>query len=166
MSLYHIAVPTFTRSLTSLRNILTKAAAHAEEKGIDPDVLLNARLAPDMFPLKRQVQIACDSARRGCGQLTGTEVPVVEDTEETFAELITRIEGSIKFVSQFKEADFAGAEDKIIELPLASGTIKLNGPTFLMSFAFANFSFHMATAYNILRHNGVVLGKMDFLGAP
>jgi len=166
MSLYPIAVPTFTRSLNSLRNILTKAAAHAEEQGIDPDVLVNARLAPNMFPLKRQVQIACDSARRGCGQLTGAEVPVVEDTEETFAELIARVDGSIKFVGQFKEADFEGAEAKIIELPLASGTIGLNGPTFLMSFAFANFSFHMTTAYNILRHNGVVLGKMDYLGTP
>tara|TARA_R110002072_G_scaffold5527_10_gene35437 strand:- start:9260 stop:9760 length:501 start_codon:yes stop_codon:yes gene_type:complete len=164
MSLYPIAVPTFTRSLTSLRNILTKAAAHAEDKGIDPSVLLNGRLAPDMFPLKRQVQIASDSARRGCGQLTGKEVPVVEDTEETFAELIARVEGAIEYVSQFKEADFEGAEAKVIELPLASGPLKLDGSTFLMSFAFANFSFHLTTAYNILRHNGVALGKMDYLG--
>jgi hypothetical protein len=110
MSLYPIAVPTFTHSLNSLHNILTKAAAHAEEQGIDPDVLVNGRLAPNMFPLKRLVQIACDSARCGCGQLTGTEIRVVEDTEETFAELIARVENTIKFLSQFKEADFEGAE--------------------------------------------------------
>lgn len=166
MSLYHVAVPTFTRSLTSLKSILAKGAAHAEENGIDPSVLVNGRLAPDMFPLKRQVQIACDSARRGCGQLTGTEVPVVEDTEESFEELIARIEGAIEYIGQFKEADFEGAETKTIELPLSTGTLSLDGTSFLMSFAFANFSFHLVTAYNILRHNGVVLGKMDYLGAP
>ena len=166
MSLYHIAVPTFTRSLTSLRNILNMAEAHAEEANIEPSVLVNARLAPNMFPLKRQVQIACDSARRGCGQLTGTEVPAIEDTEETFAELIARIDTSLKFVGDFTEQQFEGAEDKVIELPLSTGTLKLDGTTFLMSFAMGNFSFHYTTAYNILRHNGVVLSKMDYLGAP
>jgi len=166
MSLYHIAVPTFTRTLTSLRNILTKAEAYAEEANIEPSVLVNARLAPNMFPLKRQVQIACDSARRGCGQLTGTEVPAIEDTEETFAELIARIDTSLKFIGDFTEEQFAGAEEKVIELPLSTGTIKLDGTSFLMGFAMSNFSFHCITAYNILRHNGVVLGKMDYLGVP
>lgn len=166
MSLYAIAVPTFTRSLTSLRSILAKAEAHAEATGIDPSVFVNGRLAPDMFPLKRQVQIAVDSARRGCGNLTGADVPVIEDTEETFAELIARVDKALHYISEFKEADFKGAEEKVIELPLSTGSIKLDGTTFLMSFAFANFSFHFTTAYNILRHNGVVLGKMDYLGAP
>ena len=166
MSLYAIAVPTFTRSLKSLRAILEKGAAHAEANGIDPDVLVNGRLFPNMFPLKRQVQIATDSARRGCGQLTKTEVPVIEDTEETFAELIARVDKALQYVSEFKEADFAGAEDVVVELPLSTGSIKLDGTTFLMSFAMANFSFHTVTAYNILRHNGVELGKMDYLGAP
>ncbi|MFT7245173.1 MAG: hypothetical protein ACI82A_002538 [Candidatus Azotimanducaceae bacterium] len=166
MSLYHIAVPTFTRSLTSLRKILSMAEAHAEESNIEPSVLVNARLAPNMYPLKRQVQIACDSARRGCGQLTGTEVPAIEDTEETFAELIARVDTSLKFIGGFTEQQFEGAEEKVIELPLSTGPIKLDGTTFLMSFAMGNFSFHYTTAYNILRHNGVVLGKMDYLGAP
>jgi hypothetical protein len=166
MSLYAIAVPTFTRSLTSLRNILVKGEAHAEAKGIDPAVLVNGRLAPDMFPLKRQVQITTDSARRGCGNLTGKEVPVIEDTEETFAELIARVDAALAYIGDFTESDFAGAEEKVIELPLASGTLKLDGTTFLMSFAMANFSFHLTPAYNILRHNGVELGKMDYLGAP
>ncbi|MFT5562563.1 MAG: hypothetical protein ACJAYE_002739 [Candidatus Azotimanducaceae bacterium] len=166
MSLYHIAVPTFTRTLTSLRNILTKAEAHAEAANIEPSVLVNARLAPNMFPLKRQVQIACDSARRGCGQLTGADVPAIEDTEESFAELIARIDTSLKFVSDFTEQQFEGAEEKVIELPLSTGSIKLDGTSFLMGYAMSNFSFHCITAYNILRHNGVVLGKMDYLGTP
>lgn len=164
MSLYNVAVPTFKRTLTSLTNILAKAEAHAEANGIDPDVLVNARLAPDMFPLKRQIQIASDSARRGAGQLAGVEVPAIADTEETFEALKARIATTITFLDGLKPEQFEGAETRTIELPLQSGTLKLDGVSFLMGFALANFSFHVVTAYNILRHNGVKLGKMDYLG--
>lgn len=166
MSLYEIAVPKFTRSLKALRNVLAKGEAHCKEHNIDQGVLVNGRLYPNMFPLKKQIQIATDSARRGCGQITGKEVPVIEDTEETFAELINRVDAAITYVEGFEPGDFEGAENAEIELPLSTGTIKLSGTDFLLSFAIANFSFHYVTAYNILRHNGVVLGKMDYLGSP
>ena len=166
MSLYEVAVPKFSRSLKAMKVVLEKGAKHAEENGIDPSVLLNGRLYPNMFPLKKQIQIAVDSARRGCGQLTGVEVPVIEDTEESFEELIARVDAGIQYVESFSAEQFEGAEKVEIELPLSTGTVKLDGTTFLTSFAMANFSFHFVTAYNILRHNGVVLGKMDYLGSP
>ena len=166
MSLFHVAVPKFARSLKAMRVVLEKGAQHAKANGIDPSILVNGRLYPNMFPLKKQIQIAVDSARRGCGQLTGTEVPVIEDTEETFKELIARVDAGIQYVESFAEQQFEGSEDVQIELSLSTGTVTLDGTTFLTSFAMANFSFHFVTAYNILRHNGVVLGKMDFLGSP
>ena len=166
MSLYAVAVPTFKRTLTSLAAILKKAEAFAEEKKIDPSVLVNARLAPDMFKLKSQIQIASDSARRGTAQLAGIEAPVMADTEETFAELQTRISNTIAFLDSLKPAQFEGAEDKTITLPVAGTEIKFDGTTYLMSYVMANFSFHSVTVYNILRHNGVALGKMDYLGKP
>lgn len=166
MSLYDVSVPAFIRTLNSLSGVLAKAEKHATDHKIDPSVLTNSRLFPDMFPLKRQIQVASDSARRGCGQLAGAEVPSMPDTEETFAELQERIKKTIDYLKTLKREQFAGAETKVIELPLPNGSLKLDGPTFLMSFAYANFSFHVVTAYNILRHNGVPLGKMDYLGAP
>jgi uncharacterized protein len=166
MSLYEVAVPTMKRTLTSLAAILAKAEAYAEEKKIDPAVLINARLAPDMFPLKRQIQIASDSARRGTAQLAGIEAPVMADTEETFAELQARISATIAFLDSLTPAQFEGAESKIIILPVGGTELKFDGLTYLMSFVMGNFSFHSVTAYNILRHNGVALGKMDFLGKP
>ncbi|MFN3235587.1 MAG: DUF1993 family protein [Pseudomonadales bacterium] len=166
MNLYDIAVPKFSRSLKAMGAVLAKGEVHAEANKIDPSVLINARLYPDMFPLKKQVQIAVDSARRGCGQITGKEVPEIADTEETFAELIARVDTAIAYVEAFTPEDFNGSEDLEIELPLSTGSIKLSGTDFLMGFAMANFSFHYVTAYNILRHNGVALGKMDYLGTP
>jgi len=166
MSLYAVAVPTFKRSLTSLKNILQKAEAFATEKKIEPSVLINARLAPDMFPLKRQVQIATDSARRGVGQLAGIEVPSEPDVEETFEQLYARIDRTIAYLDKVDAKKFEGADKKTIELPLPGGTMKLDGVTFLTAFSMANFSFHVVTAYNILRHNGVPIGKMDYLGRP
>ena len=165
MSLYHVSVPSMKRSLTALSNILKKAEAHAEANNIDPAVLINSRLYPDMYPLKRQVQIASDSARRGPGQLAGVAVPSMADTEETFAELQDRIQKTIDFLDTLNESQFEGAETKTIELPTPNGPIEMDGTSFLMGFAMANFSFHVVTAYNILRHNGVKIGKMDYLGA-
>lgn len=166
MSLYEVSVPTFKRTLANLAAILRKAETHAGEKSVDPAVLLNARLYPDMFPLKRQVQIASDSAKRGCAQLAGVEAPVFEDSEETFAELQERITKTVAFLDSLDKQQFEGAGSRIIELPLPNGTLKLDATSFLMGFAMANFSFHVVTAYDILRHNGVPLGKMDYLGAP
>ena len=166
MSLYDVAVPTMKRTLLSLSEILKKAEAFAEEKSIDPAVLINARLAPDMFPLKRQIQIVSDAARRGAGRLAEVDVTPIEDTEESFAELQTRIATSIAFLDSLTPAQFEGAEDKTITLPVGGNELKFDGTTFLMAYAMANLSFHAVTAYNILRHNGVVLGKMDYLGKP
>lgn len=166
MSLYEIAVPTFKRSLTNLSAILKKAQKHSEANNIEPDVLINSRLYPDMFPLKRQIQIATDTARRSGGQLADVEVPSFEDTEETFEELQDRIEKTIEFLDTLVPEQFEGAETKTIELPMRDSTIKLDGVSYLMGFALANFYFHVVTAYNILRHNGVEIGKMDYLGAP
>ena len=166
MSLYEIAVPKFSRSLKAMKQVLGKAKDHAEEKGIDPEILLNARLYPDMFPLKRQIQIATDAARRGCGKLTGVDVPEFPDSEVSFAELIDRVDAAIDFVSTLTPDQFGDAENLEIELSLSSGNITLDGTGYLMGFAMANFSFHYITAYNILRHNGVVLKKMDYLGSP
>lgn len=166
MSLYEVAVPTFKRTLTNLSAILKKAQKHSDTNNIGPEVLINSRLYPDMFPLKRQIQIATDTARRCGAQLAGVEGPSFEDTEETFEELQHRIEKTIEYLDTLVPEQFEGAEAKTIELPMPNGSIKLDGVSYLMGFALANFSFHVVTAYNILRHNGVEIGKMDYLGAP
>jgi hypothetical protein len=166
MSLYDVAVPTMKRTLVSLSEILKKAEIFAEERGIDESVLVNARLAPDMFPLKRQIQIACDAARRGTARLAEVEVTPIDDTEETLGELLARIATSIAFLDGLTPAQFEGAEAKTITLPIGGNEVKFDGTTFMMAYAMSNFSFHAVTAYNILRHNGVVLGKMDYLGTP
>ena len=166
MSLYPIAVPKFSRSLKALKVVLEKGAAHAEANGIDESELLEGTLHPTMFPLRRQVQIAVDSARRGCGLITETEVPDIPDSEQSFAELIHRVDVAIAYVEAFTPEQFQGAEATEIELSLSSGKVILNGTDYLMGFAMANFSFHFVTAYNILRHKGVELGKMDYLGQP
>jgi uncharacterized protein len=165
MSLYDVAVPTFKKTLTSLKAILKKAEAHAETNKIDPAVLVNARLYPDMYPLKWQVQIATDSARRGAGRLAGVNLPSVEkDTEETFAALCAGIDRTIEFLDSLKREQFEGAETRTIGLPTGDTELNLDGTSFLMGHALANFSFHVVTVYNILRHNGVVVGKRDYLG--
>jgi len=165
MSLYEVSVPTFIRMLGNLDLFLTKAEEYASANQIEPAVLVNARLFPDMLPLKRQVQIATDSAKRGAGRLAGVEMPVFEDDEETFKQLHARIKKTISFLKKLKKKQFEGAEARTIELPMGKTTLKLDGTSFLMGFAMANFSFHVVTAYNILRHNGVKLGKMDYLGS-
>ena len=133
---------------------------------IDPAVLVNARLFPDMFPSKRQVQIASDSAKRGAGTLAGVDIPRFEDNEETFKQLHARIKKTLTFLNKLKRAQFQGAEERTIEVPFGGDPIKLDGTSFLMGIALPNFSFHVVTAYNILRHNGVPIGKRDYLGTP
>jgi uncharacterized protein len=165
MSFHDAAVPAFLQILNSLTGLLTKAEAHCKAKNIQPDVLLGARLYPDMLPLSRQVQLACDFAAKGCARLTGSEVPSTPDTEKTFEELKQRLAKTIDYVKTFKPAQFDGAEARDVTFPAGpNNSITLKGQQFLSAFAFPNFYFHAATAHGILRHNGVEIGKRDFLG--
>ncbi len=165
MSLHAVAVPTFVQILTSLTKVLDKAEAHATAKKFQPDVLLSSRLYPDMLPLTKQIQLACDFAAKGCARLTASEVPSIPDTETSFAELKTRIAKTIDYVKAFTPAQFDGAETRNVTFPSGpSATTTLTGQQFLNHFSLANFYFHTVTAYDILRHNGVEVGKRDFLG--
>jgi uncharacterized protein len=165
MSFYDATVPAFLQILGSLNGILTKAEAHCEAKKIAPEVLFGARLYPDMLPLSKQVQIACDFAAKSCARLTQSEVPSTPDTEKTFDELKQRIAKTIDYVKAFKPAQFEGADASDVTFPAGPNTsITLKGQEFINRFSFPNFYFHAATAHGILRHNGVEIGKRDFLG--
>jgi hypothetical protein len=165
MSFYDASVPAFLQILGSLSGLLNKAEAHCSAKNIQPDVLLGARLYPDMLPLTRQIQLACDFAAKGCARLTHSEVPSTPDVEKTFDELRQRLAKTIDYVKTFKPAQFDGAEAKDVTFPAGPNkSMTLKGQQFLSGFAFPNFYFHAATAHGILRHNGVEIGKRDFLG--
>lgn len=166
ISMYQATVPPITRSLSNLIAILEKGAAHAEAKKIDPIVLINSRLYPDMFPLGKQVQIASDVARRGVARLAGVEPPAFADTETTFPELIDRLQKTIAYLNTITPEQIDGSEEKAIDLPIGAETMTFPGMPFLLNFIHPNVYFHVATAYDILRHNGVELGKIDFLGKP
>jgi uncharacterized protein len=166
ISMYQASTPRFTNILKNLSGILDKAQAHAEAKKIEPSVLLNSRLYPDMFALARQVQIACDSAKAAVARLAGVEVPKHEDTEQTFAELKARIAKTIAFVESLKPAQIDGSEEKNIHLKLGSREVDWKGMQYLLGHALPNFYFHVVTAYDILRHNGVEVGKRDYIGNP
>jgi len=163
-SMYVASVPPIIRSLTNLRSILEKAAAHAEAKKIDPSVLINARLYPDMFPLSRQVQIATDVAKGAVSRLAGSEPPKYEDNETTFQELLARIDKTIALLESCKPEQIDGSEDRIITLPMHDKTVIFKGLAYLYDFVLPNVYFHVTTVYAILRHNGVEIGKKDFLG--
>ena len=163
-SMYHASVPTFTRTLNNLAAILEKGAAHAEARKIDASALLSARLFPDMFPLSRQVQIALDTATGGAARLAGLEVPASANGEATFAELIARVRGAITYLEGLKPEQLDGTEDKTITWQTRSSSKSMQGMPYLMNHLLPNLYFHVTTAYNILRHNGVELGKKDFLG--
>lgn len=166
MSFYDGSAPVFIHTLTALSAILTKAETHAKEKAIDPDALLNARLHPTMYPLKRQVQSACDAAVRGCARFAQLELPSFPDTENTFTELHARIEKALNNIKAIEPSKFAGAEQREITFSSGPGATKtVTGQQYLNHMALPNFFFHCTTAYDILRHNGVELGKRDFLGA-
>jgi hypothetical protein len=166
ISMYEASVPVFIHSLTSLKAILEKGAAHAESKKIDPAVLVQGRLFPDMFPLSRQVQIASDAAKGAAARLSGTEPPKFEDNETTFPELIARVERTIDYLKGFKASQIDGSEGKDIILKSPRGDRQFTGLVFLRHWATPNFFFHITTTYSILRSNGVEVGKGDFLGAP
>ena len=165
MSFYDASVPAFLQILGSLSGILTKAESHCKAKNIPPEVLLGARLFPDMLPLAKQIQLASDFAAKGCARLTHSEVPSTPDTEKTFEELKQRLAKTIAYVKAFKPAQFDGADSREVTFPVGpTNTMTLKGQQFLNNFAFPNFYFHAATAHGILRHNGVEIGKRDFLG--
>jgi len=165
MSFHDVSVPAFLQTLGGLQGILAKAEAHCEARKIAPEVLLGARLYPDMLPLSKQIQLASDFAMKSCARLTHSEVPSTPDTEKTFGELKQRLAKAIDYVKTFKPAQFEGADDKDVSFPVGpSNTMTLKGQQFLTGYAFPNFYFHAATAHGILRHNGVEIGKRDFLG--
>ena len=165
ISMYQASAPRFANTLKNLAAILDKAKAHAAAKKIDEQVLTSSRLYPDMFALARQVQIACDSAKGAVGRLAGVEIPKHEDTEKTFEELQARIDKTLAFMATVKPAQLDGSEEKEIVLKLRGQDANFRGAAYLQGFAMPNFYFHVAAAYNILRHNGVEIGKTDFLGA-
>ena len=164
ISIYDQFVPPFTRMLTNLDNVLKKAEADCEARKIDPSVFINGRLAPDMLPLVRQVQIATDHAKGAASRLAGQEAPKWPDDEKTFADLHERVGKAIAHLKTFKPAQFDGAETRSIELKFPNGAMTFNGKDYLLNFAVPNFYFHYVTAYAILRHNGVQIGKGDFIG--
>jgi uncharacterized protein len=166
ITMYQASAPRFVNTLNNLSAILDKAQAHAEAKKIDPAVLVSARLYPDMFALARQVQTACDTAKGAVARLGGVENPRYEDTEQTFAELKARIAKTIEFIGTVKPEQIDGSEDKEIVLKLGGREVKFAGMQYLLGFAQPNFYFHVTTAYDILRHNGVELVKRDYLGNP
>jgi hypothetical protein len=164
VSMFTASVPVYTQFLTSLSAILKKAAAHAEAKKIDPSILINARLSPDMYALARQVQIATDHAKGSLARLAGVEIPSYADTEATFDELEARIQKTLAFVKTFKPEQIDGTEGKEIVLTFGTQKFPFNGQTYLIQFALPNFYFHTTMAYAILRENGVDVGKRDFMG--
>jgi uncharacterized protein len=164
LSMHHLCTATANQMLGALANCLAKAQAHCEAKKIDPNALLLARLYPDMFTLTRQVQVACDTAKGAAARLAGVEIPKHEDTEASFAELRARIEKTLAFVNGLPASAFEGAETRKITLQMRSGPVEFVGLSYLAGFALPNFYFHVTTAYDILRHNGVEVGKRDYLG--
>jgi hypothetical protein len=164
--MYQISVPVLVRMLGNLSTILGKAAAYVEAKKIDPRALLDARLAPDMFTLTRQVQVACDLAKGGAARLAGVEIPAFADTESSFAELQARTQKTIEFLNTLRAEQIDGSEDRDITMPIRDQSLHFKGLAYLMNFVMPNFYFHMTTAYALLRHNGLEIGKRDFLGNP
>ncbi|MEJ0065767.1 MAG: DUF1993 domain-containing protein [Caulobacteraceae bacterium] len=162
--MYDVSVPVLVRGLGNLSNLLEKGLASAQARDIDPAVLVAARLAPDMHPLSRQVQIASDSAKGAASRLAGVDNPSWPDTETTFPELQARIKQTIDYLQAFKPEQFEGSESKSVILPSSGGEMKLTGQEFLFGFALPNFFFHVTMAHAILRHNGVPIGKADYLG--
>lgn len=165
ISMFQASVPVLVRGLTSLQAIIGKAQAHAAEKQIDPTVFTSARLFPDMLPLARQIHIATDTAKGCAARLADVEAPKFDDVEVTFDELHARIQKTIDYLNSFKPEQIDGSETRTITLKMRSGPIEFTGQSYLLSFVLPNFYFHVTTAYDILRHNGVELGKLDYLGA-
>ena len=164
ISMYDVSVPVFKRVLTNLGAVLQKAKAHAQERKIDESALLGARLYPDMFPLAKQVQIATDQAKGCAARLAGMEPPSYDDKEQTFDELIARIGRTVDYLGGLEPKAFDGAATRELTRPVGGKPHKFVGINYLLQFSMPNVFFHATTAYDILRHNGVPLGKADFIG--
>lgn len=164
LSVYDITTGQFIRSLGALQGLLTKAAQFADQKRINVEVLLASRLAPDQFPLSRQIQMVCDNAKLCSARLSGAEAPKHEDKEQTLAEFQARIESTLTFLQSLNPEQFDKYAEKNIRFPWNPG-VYLTAPEYVAQYALPNFYFHLTTAYSILRHNGVELGKGDYLGA-
>jgi uncharacterized protein len=164
ISMYQASAPVFQRMLTNLKVILDKASAYAAAKKIDETVLLNARLYPDMLPMGRQIHIAADFAKGCTARLAGIDVPKYEDNEKTFAEFHARIDKTLAFIASIKPEQIDGSEGRDINITIGGNPVSFKGQPYLVHFALPNFYFHVTTAYAILRHNGVEVGKGDFLG--
>jgi hypothetical protein len=164
LSLYEASIPTFLLTLGNLKSILEKAVAHAEARKFDPNVFVSMRLYPDMLPFNRQVQIASDAAKGAAARLSNTEPPKFEDNETTMAELIARVTKTIDYLQGFKPEQFAGADDRVITLQTPKRTFNFKAVDFVRHWALPNFFFHVTTAYALLRHGGVEVGKADYLG--
>jgi hypothetical protein len=165
ITMYSASVPIFVRMLENCGRWLDKAETHAQVKKFDAAVYLEARLAPDMLPFKNQIQIACDGAKFAIARLAEVEAPKFDDSETTLAELHERLRATIAFIKSVPADKLEGTEDKDVTIPRRSGPLTLKGEAYLKHYALPNFFFHVTTAYALLRHNGVDVGKMDFLGA-
>jgi hypothetical protein len=166
ISMYQASVPRFVNILGNLANILDKAQAHVDAKKLDPLTLTAYRLFPDMLPMTKQIQIACDTAKGVAARLAGVEIPVYEDNEKTLVDLKARIAKTIAFIQTLTPGQIDGTEDKEIVIKRGDKETRYNGMQFLLGHALPNFYFHVTTAYNILRHNGIEIGKRDYLGNP
>lgn len=164
LSLYDASVPVMRQMLGSLSAVLEKAEQHASTRGFDAAVLLQQRLFPDMFPLSRQVQIACDSAKNGMARLSGTEAPKFEDNETSIAQLRQRIAATLAFVESVPRDRIDGQEARDVTIPLRDRTLQMKGQPYLLHWVLPNFFFHVSMAYGLLRHSGVAVGKSDYLG--
>jgi hypothetical protein len=163
ISMYSASVPVFVKMLGNLTSWFDKAEAHAAAKKFEPEVLLAARLAPDMLPLVKQVQIACDTAKFCVARLSGAEAPKFDDSEKNFGELRQRVKKTIEFLKSVPEAQLAGTEEREISVPTRTGSTQWKGEAYLKEHALPNFFFHATTTYALLRHNGVEVGKGDYL---
>jgi hypothetical protein len=166
ITMHSASVPIFVRMLANVNTWLDKAEAHATAKKFDTSVYLGARLAPDMLPFTKQIQIACDTVKFCVARLAGVDGPKFDDNETTLTELRERINATIAYVKSVPAEQIDGSEEKDITLPRRDGPIIMKGEAYLKHFALPNFFFHLTTAYALLRHNGVEVGKMDYLGAP
>ncbi len=164
ISAYEISIPALQRGFTVLGKLLDKAEAFAEEKKIKPEILVNARLAPDMLSLAGQIQRLSDTAKGAAARLTGTEAPSFADDEVTLADLRARIQKTVDYLASVPEAAFEGAAERTVTLKTRGGELSSSGKEYILTFVLPNFYFHLTTAYAILRHNGVAVGKLDFLG--
>jgi hypothetical protein len=164
LSMHRASVPVFVRALKVLASLLEKGEAHAKAQGLDPNDLVGARLTEDMLPLSGQVQRASDASKGAVSRLTGVEAPAMPDEETTFADLQKRVADTLAYIESVDPKAFEGSEDRTIELKFPAGTLTFTGEDYLLGFALPNFFFHVVTAYDVLRHKGVQIGKLDYIG--